>query len=114
MKIYAPVKDANGIWATVQFINGVGETDNPELIEWFKRQGYTVEESTVETVQFSQEPKNDEVEIINDEINDIKNNEPDFDSMTAIELREWMRANGYAAKMKNTRDKEKLLKILRG
>lgn len=111
MKIYAPVTDANGIWATVQFINGVGETDNPKLIEWFKQHGYTVEESTVETVQFSQEPKNDEIEIVNDE---IENNEPDFDAMNPIELREWMRANGYASKMKNTRDKEKLLKILRG
>ena len=28
MKIYAPVKDANGVYASVRFVNGVGETDN--------------------------------------------------------------------------------------
>jgi hypothetical protein len=40
--------------------------------------------------------------------------EPDFDAMTPLELREWARANGFGSKIKNTRDKEKLLKIIRG
>ena len=44
MKIYAPVKDTNGIYASVLFKNGVGETDEPYLIEWFKRNGYRVED----------------------------------------------------------------------
>ena len=43
MKIYAPVKDVNGMYASVQFVNGVGETDNPHLIEWFKSHGYEIE-----------------------------------------------------------------------
>jgi hypothetical protein len=34
--------------------------------------------------------------------------------MTPIELREWMRENGYGSKIKNIRNKEKLLEILRG
>ena len=42
MKIYAPVKDANGVYASVRFVNGVGETNNPHLIEWFKSHGYKV------------------------------------------------------------------------
>ncbi len=43
-KIIAPNKQYNGVSATVQFTDGVGETDNPYLISWFKAQGYEVEE----------------------------------------------------------------------
>lgn len=42
-KVYAPLKDYNGISASVEFINGVGETDNENLLEWFEEKGYTVE-----------------------------------------------------------------------
>jgi len=34
-----------GISASVEFVDGVGETDNPYLIEWFKENGYIVEET---------------------------------------------------------------------
>ena len=44
MKIYAPNKDYAGISAGVHFTQGVGETDNPVSIEWFRRHGYTLEE----------------------------------------------------------------------
>ena len=48
MKIYAPVENINGIYASVMFVNSVGETDNPALIEWFRSHGYRIErESTV-------------------------------------------------------------------
>lgn len=43
-KIYAPNKQYSGISASVAFAKGVGETDNPHLIDWFKDHGYTVEE----------------------------------------------------------------------
>lgn len=42
-KVYAPLKDYNGISASVEFVNGVGETDNENLLEWFEEKGYTVE-----------------------------------------------------------------------
>lgn len=42
-KVYAPLKDYNGISASVTFVNGVGETDNESLLEWFEEKGYTVE-----------------------------------------------------------------------
>lgn len=42
-KVYAPLKDYNGISASVTFVNGVGETDNENLLEWFEERGYTVE-----------------------------------------------------------------------
>lgn len=42
-KVYAPLQDYNGISASVTFVNGVGETDNENLLEWFEERGYTVE-----------------------------------------------------------------------
>ena len=103
MKIYAPVKDANGVYASVRFVNGVGETDNPRLIEWFRSHGYKIEE-----VNLVKEVPNDEIETSNDEI------EPDFDSMNPNELRDWAKANGLGGAIKNTRNKEKLLELIRG
>lgn len=49
MKIYTPVKGFNGKRASVEFKNGVGETDNPDLIAWFRANGYGLEETPVET-----------------------------------------------------------------
>ena len=43
-KIYAPNKEYTGMSAGVSFCNGVGETDTPRIIEWFKIHGYRVEE----------------------------------------------------------------------
>jgi len=42
-KIYAPNKGYTGVSAGVRFVNGVGETDDPHLIDWFRRRGYRVE-----------------------------------------------------------------------
>ena len=42
-KIIAPNNKYNGTSASVPFINGVGETDDQNLIQWFKENGYTVE-----------------------------------------------------------------------
>ena len=42
-KVFTPLKDYNGISASVTFVNGVGETDNENLLEWFEERGYTVE-----------------------------------------------------------------------
>jgi hypothetical protein len=47
-RIIAPNKQYDGVSATVPFIKGVGQTDNPHLINWFKSNGYTVEASEVE------------------------------------------------------------------
>jgi hypothetical protein len=42
-KIIAPNKQYDGVSAGVKFEKGVGHTDKPYLIEWFKGHGYTVE-----------------------------------------------------------------------
>jgi hypothetical protein len=97
MKIYAPVKNTNGVYASVRFVNGVGETDNPRLIEWFRSNGYSLEKCE-DSVRIPQE----------------NCDEPDFDAMTPNELRDWMKANGLGMQIKNIRNKEKLLEIIRG
>lgn len=99
MKIYAPVECTNGVRASVRFVNGVGETNDPHLIQWFKSHGYKLEKCD-ETTQSPLE-KCDEVT-------------PNFDEMTPNELREWMKANGLGSQVKNIRNKEKLLEIIRG
>lgn len=43
-KIYAPNKQYNGVSASVVFVNGIGETEDDYLLEWFKDHGYDVEE----------------------------------------------------------------------
>lgn len=43
-KILAPNKNFTGIQASVKFINGVGETNSPYLIDYFKRKGYTIKQ----------------------------------------------------------------------
>lgn len=106
MKIYAPVKDTNGVRASVRFVNGVGETNDPHLINWFKQHGYKVQ---VEECNSVIESTDDEITVENDEVG-----EPDFESMTPIELREWAKANGFGSVIKNTRNKEKLLELIKG
>lgn len=108
MKIYTPVKDFNGIRASVRFVKGVGETNNPQLIEWFKQNGYVVEKGD-KPIEKSLEKCDEILDAVLE-----KCSEPDFEAMTPIELREWMRENGYGSKIKNIRNKEKLLEILRG
>lgn len=57
-KVYAPNKKYAGVSATVAFVNGVGETDNADLLAWFERNGYTVEQEAAENKP-SDLPSND-------------------------------------------------------
>lgn len=105
MKIYAPIKETNGVYASVMFVNGVGETDKPHLIKWFKSHGYKVEETKVA-----------DIGNIIDEVLETAEEVPEksLEEMTPNELREWMKTNGYGSKIKNIRNKEKLLEIIEG
>lgn len=47
MKVYAPNKNYTGVSAGVAFCNGMGETNNSHLLEWFKKHGYKVEETVI-------------------------------------------------------------------
>lgn len=108
MKIYAPVKDFNGLRNNVRFINGVGETTDKRVVEWFESHGYKVERTIEKSVK-----KRDE-DVLNVVLDPLEEIEPDFDNMTPNQLRDYMKENGYGSKIKNIRNKEKLLEILRG
>ena len=117
MKIYAPVRDFNGLRNNVRFVNGVGETDNLTAIEWFKSRGYTLEKCE-DSLRIPQE-KCDEglrveraATVQSEDVGTV--NQPDFESMNPNELRDWAKANGFGSQIKNTRNKEKLLVIIRG
>ena len=110
MKIYAPVTDACGTWASVRFVNGVGETNNPNLIKWFKEHGYRLEKRD-EMVQKPLEKRDED--ILNTVIESMEK-ETDLDSMTPNELRDYAKAHGFGGAIKNIRNKEKLLEIIRG
>lgn len=105
MKIYAPIKETNGVYASVMFVNGVGETDNPYLIKWFKSHGYKIKD----------EPIVDTNKMI-DEVLEVAEEVPEksLEDMTPNELREWMKVNGYGGQIKNIRNKEKLLELIKG
>lgn len=51
MKTYSPNKEYTGVSASVPFCNGVGETNDPHLIQWFKDHGYKVEESEAAPIE---------------------------------------------------------------
>ena len=43
-KIYSKNKQYNGISASVNFVNGVGDCNIPHLLAWFQENGYTIVE----------------------------------------------------------------------
>lgn len=62
-KIFAPNKQYTGLSASVSFVNGEGGTDRPELIEWFEKHGYRVEDIIPPNVpdNQSQEDNNEDI-----------------------------------------------------
>ena len=112
MKIYAPVKNATGTYCSVRFVNGVGETDNPHLIKWFKEHGYKLSDDSIQPKEVVKIPPIDQ-EAILDEVLSEKT-EPNLDEMTPYEIREWAKANGFGSKIKNIKNKEKLIEVIRG
>lgn len=90
-KIFTPVKGYNGISATVKFTNGVGQCDDPFLLQWFRAKGYRVEEpveviEVIETpVEVSLVEETPEVETIEFETVEIKL-EPTENGAKVLEL----------------------------
>jgi len=116
MKIYAPNKQANGVYASVLFVDGVGETDSPHLIEWFRSHGYRLS-GEVRHENYTENATKPSETVENTDFTEIQTEkvvEVDFENMTPNELRQWAIENGYGTKIRNTRNKAKLLEILRG
>ena len=118
MKIFAPVSDFNGWRGNVRFVNGVAETDDLQAIKWFETHGYILEkcdELFQETYEKCEEP-HDQIEYEDDEVEMMGYAEKPlkFEDMTPNELRDWAKTNGFGSRIKNIRNKEKLIEILRG
>jgi hypothetical protein len=81
VKITCPNEQYSGISASVTFVNGVGETEDPRLIEWFEERGYTVEgvEKEPETPQ---DPPPQDPE------------KPPYEGMSVEELKQYAEDNG--------------------
>lgn len=61
--IKSPNQEYTGTSAGVTFVNGVGNTDNENLIEWFREHGYEVEiDAEVSTEEDPGEKKIDDLE----------------------------------------------------
>ena len=117
MKIYAPVKDFNGWRYNVRFVNGVGETNDPKAIKWFETHGYKVPiedepKLVIDTLIDQIEVEDDEDETT--EMMGYADKEPALEDMNPNELREFAKANGKGHLIKNIRNKEKLIEIIRG
>lgn len=76
------VKNFTGIRAGVMFTKGVGHTDDPWLIKWFKDHGYVVVEE--------RKPKS-------------------IEDMTVEEMRSYMESIGKGAYVRNIKDRKKML-----
>lgn len=69
--IKSPNQEYTGTSAGVAFINGVGNTDNENLIEWFRDRGYEVEidaeedleEKEIDDLEKTEEIGKDEKEV---------------------------------------------------
>ena len=61
--IKSPNQEYTGTSAGVYFVNGVGNTDNENLIEWFRDRGYEVEiDAEVTTEEDLEEKEIDDLE----------------------------------------------------
>ena len=66
------VPNFNGYRGNVLFVNGVGETNDEAMIEWFKSNGYDVEESNRKVVESRKEPIKSESELEQMDVDDLK------------------------------------------
>lgn len=99
MRIYAPVSNASGVWATVRFVNGVGETDDPRLLQWFEEHGYKLDESTGKIATHNDVKKQSLSQRVG----------VNLDVMTDEDIRKWMVSQGYGKYIRGTKNRDKLL-----
>ncbi|MFB6364253.1 hypothetical protein ACFCP7_09340 [Paenibacillus elgii] len=91
-KIFSPNTQYTGLSASVMFINGVGETSDPNLLEWFRDHGYIVEEEAMEEpAAFGPKPLED---------------------MTLAELKEYAEKNQID--LKGLTKKDEILDVIQG
>lgn len=71
-KILAPNKQYTGISASVSFVNGVGETNSPHLIDWFNEHGYKVDLVVDDEVEDQEKDEHVQINILPGELETLK------------------------------------------
>jgi len=62
-KIYCNNNQYNGISASINFVNGVGDSNVPHLLSWFSENGYTIVEDSREPGDYDEMNYKDLVEL---------------------------------------------------
>lgn len=113
MKIFTKVPDFTGIRATVMFVNGQGDTDDPALIEWFRSHGYTIGDGKNDP---EVKGERDQYHLAEAKLEELKANPtvefPHFPSMSVDEIRAWAKANKLGSKIGALKNKDKLIAVL--
>lgn len=107
-KIYAPNKAYNGITATVRFLQGEGETDNPKLLKWFEKKGYRVvnEQPHILPSETDEKTVDEPVQVSDDNVleqNNYTSAINDYEKMNVEELKELaksMKIKGYSSMLR--------------
>lgn len=107
-KVYAPNKAYNGITATVRFLQGEGETDNPKLLKWFEKKGYRVvkEQPHIQSSVTDEKTADEPVQVPDENAVEQKNNTSstnEYENMNVEELKEIaksLKVKGYSSMLR--------------
>ena len=87
VRFQAPVANYTGLVGGVQFIDGLGETDDPNVVAYFARQGYTPihepQEGEEALVAFN--PGEHTVEEVTSYLNGLNQDDPERERVLAAE-----------------------------
>lgn len=83
-----------GIRANVMFKNGVGTTNDPHLIDWFKSKGYIVEDNPV---VIAKPP--------------VAETQKRVEDMSVEEIRSLLKEKGMGKRIGNSKDKDRLTEL---
>lgn len=100
MKIIAPNKNYTGVSAGVPFTKGVGDCSDADIIKWFERQGYAIQESL-------DSEENTKIEELQKELEEAKSNFIEFNTAHETLVIEYQNLKAENDKLKKELEKLK-------
>lgn len=86
VRFQAPVANYTGLVGGVQFIDGLGETDDPNVVAYFARQGYTpIHEPQEGEALVAFNPADHTVEEVAAYLNGLNQDDPERERVLAAE-----------------------------